>query len=1033
MNSFRHSNKIFLLVAMACPFATFAEDTDIFLTNPNVVSGRPNLLLMLDNAASNNSNVTLLDGSSGKKLEMLRQVLTNIIDPLNSTYFPSCNISGESATPKTPRVPAGCVTRAEVYALLNGINLGLMIANPSGSDKGGYVRYHIRPMNLTANQSALLAKISPEIPTANNAPYAKSMHEAYLYYGGKSLAYAGFSSAEYDAAAKIGTGYNSPISDSCQKNYIVFVGNGGPDSGEENDTNKLLGGIGSTAVTPTGVLTSDPVSFSPNNSTSSWFDEYARTLFKRDVATTVAGTQNVITYTIAVQNPADNNYATAPVESSRKLLESAATLGGGEYFEASDGQKVMKAFVDLLQKMQPEDSVFSASTLPVSVNVRGAFLNQVYMGQFRPDEGAGPRWPGNLKQYKIALDLNGNPFLADSSSPRKPVEDKANGFLLSDITSFWSTVSSYWSFDPMGNPASDSDAPDGSVVEKGGAAQRLRTTYATSQAARKLYTCNGACVAGALSDVLFNDANTSITASGLGAASAAERTAIIDWVRGADNIDNEDGNGVSTDIRPRIHGDLVHSRPAVVNYNRTAGDRDVVVYYGANNGVFHAVKGGQDSSDGFEKWGMVFPEHLGGLKRLRDNDPDISSTAPKPYFADGPVTVYQKDSNSDGKIVAADGDKAYLYIGMRRGGRFAYALDVSDPDVPKYLWKISNASTSFSELGQTWSALRPAKIRAEANDPVVIFGAGYDPENEDVFPATTNDKGRGIFVVNGRTGAFIKHIQPSGMASVTADLAVIDRDNNGLFDRIYAVDTKANLWRIDIDDADKANWQSYKIASLAGSGTDARKFLGKPDVVLGDDFDVVLFGSGDRERPFDTTIANRFYMLKDTNVGLTGGLICSSTAGTPPVVSPRACTEADLVNTTTSTSPLPVDAHGWYITMAAGEKVVSSAVTVFGTTFFSTNMPKASDPGVCASNLGVARLYAVGYETGKASLDLNSDGVVNDSDLFEDIAGGGYPPSPVSSRLEDGTDVVCTGAKCFSPGKSTSSTERYRTHWYIEQ
>jgi hypothetical protein len=31
------------------------------------------------------------------------------------------------------------------------------------------------------------------------------------------------------------------------------------------------------------------------------------------------------------------------------------------------------------------NSVFASSTLPVSVNVRGAFLNQVYMGVFRPD------------------------------------------------------------------------------------------------------------------------------------------------------------------------------------------------------------------------------------------------------------------------------------------------------------------------------------------------------------------------------------------------------------------------------------------------------------------------------------------------------------------------------------------------------------------------------------------------------------------------------------------------------------------------
>jgi len=388
----------------------------------------------------------------------------------------------------------------------------------------------------------------------------------------------------------------------------------------------------------------------------------------------------------------------------------------------------------------------------------GSFLNQVYMGQFRPDANAGPRWPGNLKQYKIALDVTGKPILADRFG--QGVEDTVNGFIKSDKTSFWTTNSAYWAFDPLGNPKSASDAPDGNIVEKGGAAQRLRQDFAASQATRKLYTCNGSCAAGvALSANLFADSNAGITAglltpSGYATLTATERTDLINWVRGADNKDNEDGNGVSTDIRARIHGDLLHSRPAVVNYNRStpSDDRDIMVYYGTNGGIFHAVKGGQNDVDGGEKWGMVFPEFLSKLKRLRDNGPDISTADPKPYFADGAVSVYQLDVNDDGKLVAANGDKVYLYVGMRRGGRFAYALDVSDPDTPKHLWKIDN-SGDLRNWARPGSTLRPARIRAVANDPVVIFGAGYDPQNEDALPATANNKGRGIFVVNGRTGA----------------------------------------------------------------------------------------------------------------------------------------------------------------------------------------------------------------------------------------------------------------------------------------
>ncbi len=169
----------------------------------------------------------------------------------------------------------------------------------------------------------------------------------------------------------------------------------------------MLNGLG-------GVLSTDPLKFSPSNYQSSWFDEYARTLNSKDLSTSLDGNQVATTYTIAVQSPLDNNYKTKPMESSRSLLQSAALAGGGEYALGQDGQSVLKAVLSALRKMQPVNSVFAAVTLPVSVNVRGTFLNQVYMGQFRPDANARPRWPGNLKQYQIGLAGNGNPVLDGS-------------------------------------------------------------------------------------------------------------------------------------------------------------------------------------------------------------------------------------------------------------------------------------------------------------------------------------------------------------------------------------------------------------------------------------------------------------------------------------------------------------------------------------------------------------------------------------------------------------------------------------------
>jgi type IV pilus assembly protein PilY1 len=425
--------------------------------------------------------------------------------------------------------------------------------------------------------------------------------------------------------------------------------------------------------------------------------------------------------------------------------------------------------------------------------------------------------------------------------------------------------------------------------------------------------------------------------------------------------------------------------------------------------------------DGSEKWGIVFPEHFTQLKRLRDNSPNMSTNNPKPYFADGPITVYQKDANNDNKLNSTDGDKVYLYVGMRRGGRFMYGLDVSDPDTPKKLWKIANADTDFTELGQTWSAARATNIKAVATDPVVIFGAGYDANSEDQDPAITNTQGRGIYVVNARTGALVKFIQDPGMGSIAADLTVMDRDSDGYADRIYAVDTKANIWRIDIDDADKTKWKTWKIATLGGTGANARKFLNKPDVVTGTGVDYILVGSGDREHPFVTTVADRFYMIKDTNPGLVGSALNILDTDL-----------ADITSNPYQSTSLPNSYKGWKYVMGTGEKTVGNAITVAGTTYFPTNQPSAVVAGSCTANLGVARLYSIGYKTGNATQDTNGDGTVNADDRSEQVKGGGFLPSPTAAEVPINgkeTPVVCSGPHCKKSGDSVTSTKRYRTYW----
>ncbi|OGB21589.1 MAG: hypothetical protein A3I66_05475 [Burkholderiales bacterium RIFCSPLOWO2_02_FULL_57_36] len=503
-----------------------------------------------------------------------------------------------------------------------------------------------------------------------------------------------------------------------------------------------------------------------------------------------------------------------------------------------------------------------------------------------------------------------------------------------------------------------------------------------------------------------------------------DKDSLISWIRGKDNAADEpspDTTYADINIRPSVHGDVLHSRPVAINYGGSTG---VVVFYGSNDGVFRAINGNQVnptgstlSAPGSELWGFIAPEFFSRFSRLRDNSPQIKlqstpagitpSPQPKEYFFDGATGVYQDPGTG----------KVYLYLSARRGGRLIYALDVSDPAAPKFLWKHSSADTNFGELGQTWSVPKVMRV-AGYTDPIVVFGAGYDP-NEDAEPPLADSMGRGIFALDAFTGALVWRAQygasgsadqctgnPCTLSGMTyampSDVTALDRDRDGAVDRLYAPDLGGNIWRVDFEllaGNAPANWQVTRFAALGGTGATKRKIFYPPDVVPTNDFDAILVGTGDREHPVaaqaSIDIKNRFYMIRDTVVGKDAG---SWTVVEDDSSATAFATTDDLFDATTTLYDGTV--NGFYLNLLGldssnqsqpGEKVVNAPITVGGMTFFGTNQPLAPDPNTCQADLGVARGYGVDFYTGE------SYSVIYD--------GGGLPPSPVVGvvLLDDGT------------------------------
>jgi len=1132
--------------------ASHAEDIDLYSIQASSSGARPNVIIVLENSANWTRSDQGWPGGIKQghaELKAIRQVVSELDEKVNVGLMMFTSKTGSGETPVAER------------------------------HDGGYVRFHLRPMNAT-NRSALMNLVGTPgcVPGAMNAvngtpdciygnietpeekvnvssaDYSAMLFEVFKYLGGYTspvnaitglagspidkshfgpLRFAGRPEPRLDPYAYSAdanrTSYNSPITDaaSCGKTYVIFIGNGfpqaetgypstqGPETllaGVGGDTTQLrLPTVTQTVTTTSTLLTTtacgqyntcsaalsgqsglfpDYSSFTcsqltscatggqkrhqisglstgasvtptgttylPNAAKTRYADEWARFLYKTDVSP-APGQQNVITYSIDVFK--DN-----PDAEQAPLLMSMAQAGGGKYFAATNENAIVSALRKIFAEVQSVNSVFASTSLPMSANTQGTYLNQIFVGMFRPDAQSRPRWMGNLKQYEFRL-FGSELRLSDRNGER--AINPNSGFIAPCADSFWTQdTGAYWDypgsvsggtctsqtsqFPTVGSSARFSDAPDGDVVEKGGVAGKLRgagpdgtggvTLSTANYATRSIFTCNPT-TCSTLRD--FDDANTTdVTQAALGATSAAERTNLIDWVRGKD-VNNENGNSSSSgavivnEVRPSVHGDIVHSQPAVVDYGGSTG---VVAFYGANAGMLHAVRAGKADTDGGELWGFVAPETFGRLKRLMDNDvlinlPGIPTTiTPTPrakdYFFDGSVGLH---TSTDRRTV-------WIFPTMRRGGRAIYALDVSNPASPVLKWRIgcftastaddSNCASGWTSIGQTWSKPQVGYLNGYndsggARKPVLVFGGGYDTceDTDSQTRCTGGRKGASIWIVDADTGTIIR-TYPTHY-SVPGDIALVS-DSAGALKYLYATDSGGHAYRVNVgryngatfSAAGEIDWSadstpaSTLIASLSEPGH-ARKFLNGPDVVPYVGFNAVMVGSGDREHPLKTSyhcndfsgtagasVLNRFYMLKDRPNGH---------PATP-------VGNADLTDVTTALTAdeSSVGANGWRFDLNPCEQVVNRALTIGGTVHFGTNQPSPPSTTSCSANLGIARGYAVSFLSGAA---------VAEGARALEYKGGGLPPSPVAGIVDLGNGVrvpfIVGGGK---PGDTSPSS-----------
>ncbi|MEW8693463.1 MAG: hypothetical protein AB2535_20710, partial [Candidatus Thiodiazotropha endolucinida] len=663
-------------------------------------------------------------------------------------------------------------------------------------------------------------------------------------------------------------------------------------------------------------------------------------------------TQNIVTHTIGFDTNDDR---------IENFMRSIATAGGGNYYPATSVSDLVSAFTSIVtEAMESIPYAYTAPVIPFNQDNAAVSGNRIFVPMLVPS--AETFWRGNLKSYTIST--------STTDGDISIVLSDANGNdIVNDNYEF---VSSRDHWNTSGN--------DGAAPLVGGAAQQM-----TATGHRNLYTnTNPSAVLSDASNRVHRD-NDLITHTILGVADGDDvtRNALLDWI-------SWDPSLIGDDSHEGVMGAPIHTQPAVMNYN--VGD---VILLPTSEGVLEAI----DEETGAELWAFMPSDLLVDIQALRNNNP---ASIPH-YGLDGPLTVYQ-----------TNGHKMAI-VGMRRGGRNYYMLDITDRLNPIFVTTI-NAAAGFDRLGQTWSKplFMSMQIAGASDDrDVLVFGGGYDPDQDTATSRIDDDEGNAIYIVDALDGSLITTISPDGSADITisemqngiaGDLLPVDINANGIIDRLYVADVGGRIIRIDIPDGDFADtsMDGGVIADINAGTSEFRRFFNTPEVgyydLGGVSYLAILIGSGNRPNPLDVSVTDRFYMIKDPAVWIKPDPYVSVSQSQLYDASSNLVQDGNDTQRAEASNSL-LTLNGWYIDFGLSEKSFSKAQLYSYAVLFTTfSAERSAELAACEARgaNGVGRFYAINMKDASAMFDGlgGNEGTLDANDRSKVLSMLGMPPSP---------------------------------------
>ncbi len=902
-----------------------------------------------------------------------------------------------------------------------------------------------------------IADVADEWEAEGGTPIVDAIYEAALYFRGEqmhhgknknnteSLQSAGSHPASYFGGAEMPSRvdvvgrdaiadahYKSPITSECQGNYMVLMSDGAPTyyKASAPTWGDSVGPFASELVNTSAseLSAAIPSCLTGNGEAGNTGTNLASGTCGRELTQYLATEDQIPDVTGRGSNDPIERIQTVKTfvigfgsgleDGAEEYLRSLETIDGdGGYYAADNKASLKSAFRNIFETIAQSSG--SLASPGYSVNVKNGLEHEkdIYIPVF--DRRNTPTWSGNLKKFALVADTVTNQRLIKGKNNKAAVD--AYGAFTSDALDFWSTQDA------------NTTTPDGTNVLAGGVAEKIEADgrlVLTDAGCSGTGECN---LTASGNDYKLLDENATITSTLLGidnqglsdAAKTTKRRRMINFIRGWEE-GFYDANASPKGYSRKHMGDMLHSEPVVITYAKGAADgsgKKQYILAGTNEGYLHAF----DTATGEEVFAFM-PSEL--LKNIDMQFTEDGTAVDHKYGIDGSMTYWHDDSNNNREV--DNGEKVYVYFGLRRGGRSYYALDISGlastSPVVKRLWKKSSSDTGMSLLGQSWSPPYVAKVGFESaaggkeNKEVVIVSGGYDEVHDrdkageptildNAQTPVTTTMGHNVYILDAVSGDLLWDLKTSmNNASLTSSipggLKLLDVNENGLIDRMYFADVDGDLWRLDLSEALKKTGDDKsvltKFADLASSDAESRKFYTEPDVASlasnGKTSYMVSIGSGFRAHPNDKTINDKFFVIKDTS---------------PFVPLPEdysAVTVTDLATVTIAEDGAVTQAYfdtrskGWTLGLPNdGEKVMAPSITFNGMIAFTTLTPAVVTENVnpCAAPTTEGRFYAINILTGKPALDLiedpnktESDPAITDADISKVVIKGEIAGKP---------------------------------------